>query len=203
MPNRPHLALHLPKTAPTLLPYAKHVHACMAPSDWFKDLAALIAQLATGITTLDTAQTNVSMHIPGAVAVRDDAITALQDTVRACARGVESVGDAHPAQRAEIYQASGIPLAVAATPTPHTYCVDKGEHTCEAIVTMPVFEPGAMYFVQYTVDGTTWIDAAESKSSRVTLKNLPLHQTIHVRYRATGAAGRRLDWSQTLTYFVV
>jgi hypothetical protein len=176
----------------------------MSASDWFKDLAVLIAQLATGITTLDDAQTKASTRAVGTIAVRNDAVTALQDLLRACGRGVETVGDAHPAQRAEIYEASGFPLAAPSTPTSHQFALEKGLHSCEAIATLPVFEPGAMYFLQYTIEGTTTtVDVPETKNTRITLTNLPLHQTIHLRYRATGAAGRRLDWSQTLSYFVV
>jgi hypothetical protein len=194
----------MPKGAPKLLPYAKHLHECQSASDWFKDISPTLADFLAAINALDTAQTKASTHAPGAVAVRDAAVTTLEDMIRGNFRGVEAIGDAHADQRAEIYQASGYETAIAHDHAANVFAMNKGEHAGEAILTLPVFADRATYFAQYTIEGSNvTVDVPESTTARIVLKNLPLHQTIHIRYRASAPGGKHLDWSYTIAYFVV
>lgn len=203
MPNQPRIALHLSDSAPKLLPQAKHFYACLGASDWFKKISPPLSDLNDAIIALDSAQIDVGNRVVGAVAVRDNAIKALTSVIRAVFRGVENIADANPAQRTEIYQATGAPLAQSHGSTAHVFFVGHGEHACEALVTMPVLIAGAIYFVQWSVDQKTWTDAPESFTTKVTLTGLPLHTTIYVRYRASAPGGKRTDWSESLTYYVV
>jgi LAS superfamily LD-carboxypeptidase LdcB len=176
----------------------------MSANPRYKNSAATLALLNTANATLETSIQNAMSGGAGTVAARTAAENEVLRLLKILAGDVQALSDADVVNGVQIIEEAGFRATIQASRGKQTEGAKPGAHSCELDLTLPVLEPGATYRIQLSLDEKkTWNDALETKHTKVTLQNLPLHTTIYWRYCAIGANNRRTDWSEPKAYFVV
>jgi len=201
MAKKPRVSRKYPTNNADFLVFSQHVHTQSSQSKWLKTSAAKLTALATAIVVANTAQDTALTRTKGAVAARKPVFEALKNALDAVADDVDDAAKANPGHEIEIIEDCGFDATGTNVRGKQVFWLGPGDNPGEVKGMLPVYEEGAMNFVQYTIDNKTWIDVHESTNTHFTIKGLPLHAVISVRYRSTGHSGKT-DWSTPVEYVV-
>jgi hypothetical protein len=106
--HRVEVSLDLPTRVPDLAGYAKRVVLCMTDNPWFSSPIPSIADVASAVDELESAQVATLTRTRGTAEVRDEKLKVVNGLLKRLKAYVQGVADDNPEQAGSIIESSGM-----------------------------------------------------------------------------------------------
>jgi len=188
--------LKLPKSVSALVTYARSIVASMTGNAWFTAPTPTLAVVAAAIDALQAAETATRARTTGAVALRNEARSALVPLLQHLAAYVQETADANLETGASIIESAGIAVRKAPVQPARVFGARSGPVSGSAKLMVASAGPGTAYDWEYSVDaGTTWLTTPSTMQAKTTVWGLQPGARVLFRYRVLTRKGEG-DWSQ-------
>jgi hypothetical protein len=203
-PPRVIVTLKLPTPVLALLALAKAIQAAMAANPGiFKSPVPPLAQLASDLAALDTAQQTALTRVKGSVEIRDAKREVVTSDLHALRAYVQTVVDGDPANGASIATAAGMAVRAPLVRAKQALTLKPTTISGSVAVTARVTAARSSHEWEYSTDGgKTYVALAPTLQAKTTITGLVPGSTVLVRHRAVTKTGPD-DWSQPVSQTVV
>jgi hypothetical protein len=197
------VTLLLPRPVLALLALAKAIQAAIAANPGiFKTPVPPLAQLASDLAALDTAQT-ATTSVKGAVEARNAKRVVVVADLHALRAYVQTVCDADPANAASIAETAKMSVRAKPKRTQSAVSVKAGPMSGTLAITARLTAARASHEWEYSTDGgKTYLAATPTLQAKTTITGLVPATTVLVRHRAITKTGPA-DWSAAFSAIVV
>jgi hypothetical protein len=199
----PVAVLKAPRRTLQLLLYAQAVLDALTGNAYFPSPDPSLAVFAEHIAELHDAQMQARMRAGGAVALRDARQATLMRDLKHLRDYVQSMAEkADPAHAIAMITSAGLSVQVVTHRDKAELRVKQGHASGIVELIAKAVAHYAVYFWQYSVNQTDWVDVPETMKANTTITGLTRGQTYYFRFRATTKAGP-VDYSQVVSLLVL
>lgn len=187
--------------APAAVSETQAVVTQMTGNANFPTASALLATTTTDLAALAKATADAKNKVPGAVAVRKNALKKVRSDCDSLKSLVQSTADANPAEATAIILSSGMKVRKAVVRTKTDLAASWGDISGMVLLVAKAVANRASYLWQWSLDGKTWSTLPSTLQAKTTIHGLTPATTYFFRFKATIKVGEQ-DWSQMVSLLV-
>jgi hypothetical protein len=200
--HRVEVSLDLPTRVPDLAGYAKRVVLCMTDNPWFSSPIPSIADVASAVDELESAQVATLTRTRGTAEVRDEKLKVVNGLLKRLKAYVQGVADDNPEQAGSIIESSGMNIKNKGSYAKPPFKVKPGK--VKGTVRLEVRSAGdrASYEWAWSTDGGKTWQTRQTTQASVDIDGLPSGMLCLFRCQVTTPKGGSGNWSETVELMV-